>query len=163
MAASTPALALLDELGVAHIVHTYDHDPRSQSFGEEAAQVLADRLGVAPEQVFKTLIVQRADHSLAVALVPVTSTLSLKSVAAVLNTRKVTMADRPAAERSSGYVFGGISPLGQRKTLPTVIDDSALTFERIFCSAGRRGWEIELAPVDLVRTTDATPAPIAVR
>ncbi|MDI9895407.1 Cys-tRNA(Pro) deacylase [Rhodococcus sp. IEGM 1381] len=163
MAASTPALALLTARKVAHVVHTYDHDPRAQSFGEEAAQVLVDRLGVRPEQVFKTLIVERADRSLAVAIVPVTGMLSLKAAATALSTRKIAMADRAAAERSSGYVFGGISPLGQRRSLPTAIDDSALKFETILCSAGRRGLEIELAPADLVRLTLATTAPIAAR
>ncbi|KQU53569.1 cys-tRNA(Pro)/cys-tRNA(Cys) deacylase [Rhodococcus sp. Leaf278] len=163
MAASTPALALLTARKVAHIVHSYDHDPSAQSFGQEAAQVLVERLGVRPEQVFKTLIVERSDRSLGVAVVPVTTMLSLKSAAAALSTRKIAMAERAAAERSSGYVFGGISPLGQRKSLPTAIDDSALTFETILCSAGRRGLEIELAPADLVRLTRATTAPIAAR
>ncbi|OZF30320.1 Cys-tRNA(Pro) deacylase [Rhodococcus sp. 14-2483-1-1] len=163
MAASTPALALLTAHKVAHTVHSYEHDPQAQSYGEEAARVLVDRLGVRPEQVFKTLIVERADRSLAVAIVPVTTMLSIKSAATALATRKIAMADRAAAERSSGYVFGGISPLGQRKSLPTAIDDSALKFETILCSAGRRGLEIELAPADLVRLTRATTAPIAAR
>ncbi|MDV6301348.1 MULTISPECIES: Cys-tRNA(Pro) deacylase [Rhodococcus] len=163
MAASTPALALLTARKVAHTVHSYDHDARAQSYGEEAAQILVERLGVRPEQVFKTLVVERADRSLAVAIVPVTTTLSLKAAAAALSTRKITMADRTAAERSSGYVFGGISPLGQRKSLPTVIDVSALGLETILCSGGRRGLEIELAPADLVRLTAATSAPIAAR
>lgn len=163
MAASTPALALLTARKVAHTVHSYDHDARAQSYGEEAAQILVERLGVRPEQVFKTLVVERADRSLAVAIVPVTTTLSLKAAAAALSTRKITMADRTAAERSSGYVFGGISPLGQRRSLPTAIDISALGFETILCSGGRRGLEIELAPADLVRLTAATSAPIAAR
>ncbi|MBY4038084.1 Cys-tRNA(Pro) deacylase [Rhodococcus fascians] len=161
MAASTPALALLTARKVAHIVHTYEHDPRTQSFGSEAAEILGERLGVHPEQVFKTLVVERADRSLAVAVVPVTGLLSLKAAAAALDTRKVAMADRAAAERSSGYVFGGISPLGQRRSLPTVIDDSALEFDRVLCSGGRRGLEIELAPADLIRLTRAVTAPIA--
>ncbi|MCJ0976708.1 Cys-tRNA(Pro) deacylase [Rhodococcus sp. ARC_M12] len=163
MAASTPALAVLTARKVAHTVHSYDHDARSQSYGEEAAQILVERLGVLPEQVFKTLVVERADRSLAVAMVPVTALLSLKAAAAALRTRKLTLADRAAAERSSGYVFGGISPLGQRKSLPTVIDVSALGFETILCSGGRRGLEIELAPADLVRLTSAVSAPIAAR
>ncbi|MFI8566917.1 Cys-tRNA(Pro) deacylase [Rhodococcus sp. NPDC078407] len=163
MAASTPALAVLTARKVAHTVHAYDHDARTQSYGEEAAQILVERLGIRPEQVFKTLVVERADRSLAVAIVPVTSMLSLKAAAAALATRKITMADRAAAERSSGYVFGGISPLGQRRSLPTAIDVSALDFETILCSGGRRGLEIELAPADLVRLTGATSAPIAAR
>lgn len=163
MAASTPALALLTARKVAHTVHSYDHDSRARSYGEEAAQILVERLGVRPERVFKTLIVECADRSLAVTIVPVTTTLSLKAAASALSTRKITMADRAAAERSSGYVFGGISPLGQRRALPTAIDDSALGFETVLCSGGRRGLEIELDPVDLVRLTRATSAPIAAR
>ncbi|OZD09065.1 Cys-tRNA(Pro) deacylase [Rhodococcus sp. 06-235-1A] len=163
MAASTPALALLNALEIHHTVHSYEHDSRSQSYGEEAAQILVERLGVRAEQVFKTLVVERADRSLAVAIVPVTAMLSLKAAAAALSTRKITMADRAVAERSSGYVFGGISPLGQRRSLPTAIDDSALGFETILCSGGRRGLEIELAPADLVKLTRATTAPIATR
>lgn len=163
MAASTPALSLLTARKVAHTVHSYDHDARVQSYGEEAARILVERLGVRPEQVFKTLVVERADRSLAVAIVPVTAMLSLKAAAAALSTRKIAMADRAAAERSSGYVFGGISPLGQRRSLPTAIDDSALGFETILCSGGRRGLEIELAPADLIGLTRATTAPIAAR
>lgn len=161
MAASTPALALLTARKVAHAVHSYEHDSRAQSYGEEAARILVERLGVLPEQIFKTLVVERADRSLAVAIIPVTSMLSLKAAATALSTRKITMADRAAAERSSGYVFGGISPLGQRKSLPTAIDDSALGFETILCSGGRRGLEIELPATDLIRLTRATSAPIA--
>ena len=161
MAASTPALALLTARKVVHTVHTYEHDSRAPSFGSEAAEILVERLGVRPEQVFKTLVVERADRSLAVAVVPVTGMLSLKAAAAALDTRKVAMADRADAERSSGYVFGGISPLGQRRSLPTVIDDSALEFDRVLCSGGRRGLEIELAPADLIRLTSAVTAPIA--
>ncbi|MBY4128753.1 Cys-tRNA(Pro) deacylase [Rhodococcus fascians] len=163
MAASTPGLALLTARKVAHTVHSYEHDPHTQSYGEEAARILVERLGIEPERVFKTLIVERADRSLAVAVVPVTTMLSLKAAASALSTRRIALADRAAAERSSGYVFGGISPLGQRKALPTAIDASALTFETILCSAGRRGLEIELAPADLVRLTRATTAPIAAR
>ena len=163
MAASTPGIALLDARKVTYEVHSYEHEPHTQSYGEEAARILVDRLGITPERVFKTLIVERADRSLAVAVVPVTTMLSLKAAATALSTRRVALADRAAAERSSGYVFGGISPLGQRKALPTAIDDSALTFETILCSAGRRGLEIELAPADLVRLTRATTAPIAAR
>ncbi|MGV8872442.1 MAG: Cys-tRNA(Pro) deacylase [Rhodococcus sp. (in: high G+C Gram-positive bacteria)] len=163
MAASTPALALLTARKVAHTVHSYDHDARARSYGEEAARILVERLGIGPERVFKTLIVERSDRSLAVTIVPVTTTLSLKAAATALATRKITLADRAAAERSSGYVFGGISPLGQRRSLPTAIDDSALAFETVLCSGGRRGLEIELDPVDLVRLTRATSAPIAAR
>lgn len=160
-AASTPAIAILTSEGIDHVLHSYDHDDRSDSFGSEAADVLADRLGIAREQVFKTLIVERSDRSLAVAMVPVTGTLSLKAMAAASDTRKVVLAPRAAAQRSSGYVFGGISPLGQRRRLDTVIDRSVSAFDRVFCSAGRRGLEVELHPHDLVRLTCATTAPIA--
>lgn len=162
-AAPTPAIALLIRSKVDHRVHSYDHDPRAESYGNEAADILTPRLGVTSEQIFKTLVVQRSDNSLAVAVLPVTTTLSLKSAASALGTRKVVMADRIDAERSTGYVFGGISPLGQKRQLATVIDASALNWDRILCSGGRRGLEIELDPEDLVRLTRAVTAPVATR
>lgn len=163
MGSATPAIALLIKTGTVHTVHTYDHDARSESFGAEAGDILGERLGIERAQIFKTLVIRRADASLAVAVVPVTTTLSLKSAAAVLNTRKVTMADRIEAERSTGYVFGGISPLGQRKALPTVVDESALQWATVLCSAGRRGLEIEIDPRDLVVLTRAEVAAVAAR
>lgn len=159
--ASTPAIALLIEHGVDHLVHTYHHDPRSESFGTEASDALTAHLGVVPQQIFKTLVVKRTDSSLAVAVVPVTSTLSLKSAAVALGTRKVVMATKAEAERSTGYVFGGISPLGQKRPLTTVVDESALQWDRILCSGGRRGLEIELDPRELVRLASAATAPVA--
>lgn len=159
--AATPAVRVLIAGRVAHLVHTYDHDPRSESYGTEAADVLTARLGVDAAQIFKTLVVRQSDSTLAVAVLPVTSTLALKSAAAALGTRKVAMADRVQAERTTGYVFGGVSPLGQKKRLPTVVDESALGWERILCSGGRRGLEIELDPRDLVRLTHAVTAPVA--
>ncbi|SNT33932.1 Cys-tRNA(Pro) deacylase [Rhodococcoides kyotonense] len=159
-AASTPAIAVLARAKVDHEVHTYDHDPRSESFGTEAADILCERLGVERAQIFKTLVIRKHDGKLAVAVLPVTKTLSLKSAAAALDTRKVAMAERGEAERSSGYVFGGISPLGQKRALPTVVDDSALGWDRVLCSGGRRGLEIELDPRELVRLTHAVTAPI---
>jgi Cys-tRNA(Pro)/Cys-tRNA(Cys) deacylase len=157
--AATPAIAALTAAGVTHEVLSYEHDPRAGSFGEEAVDALADRAGVVAEQVFKTLVIA-LPKGLAVAVLPVPAKLSLKAAAAALGVAKAAMADAAAAERSTGYVLGGISPLGQRRRLPTVVDASALAFERILCSAGKRGLEIALAPQDLIRLTDAVTADI---
>ncbi|AOW92234.1 aminoacyl-tRNA deacylase [Rhodococcus sp. WMMA185] len=156
---ATPATKMLDVHRIDHRLHSYAHDPRAESFGSEAVDALRE-IGVTARQVFKTLVIKLDSGALAVAVLPVPAKLSLKSAAAALGARNATMADRKVAERSTGYVFGGISPLGQRKTLPTVIDASALDWERILCSAGRRGLEIELAPADLVRLSGATVAAI---
>lgn len=157
--AATPAIAALLAGGVSHEVLRYDHDPRAESFGAEAVEHLAAAHGLAPEQIFKTLIVAIPD-GLAVAVLPVPSKLSLKAVATALEVSKATMAQTAAAQRSTGYVVGGISPLGQRKALPTVIDASALTWDRVLCSAGKRGWDVALTPTDLIRLTDAVTADI---
>lgn len=138
--------------GAAHEILRYQHDPRADSFGDEAVAELAAAHGLAPEQIFKTLILA-VPQGLAVAVLPVPSKLSLKAAASALGVSKAAMADRAAAERSTGYVLGGISPLGQRKPLPTVIDSSALKWDRVLCSAGKRGWDVALAPADLVRLT----------
>lgn len=135
-AAATPAIAALLADGADHEILRYQHDPRAESFGDEAVAELAAAHGLAPAQIFKTLILA-VPRGLAVAVLPVPSKLSLKA----------------AAERSTGYVLGGISPLGQRKALPTVIDSSALQWDRVLCSAGKRGWDVALAPTDLVRLT----------
>ncbi|OLR91105.1 Cys-tRNA(Pro) deacylase [Actinokineospora bangkokensis] len=153
----TPATALLAKRQVAHTVHTYDHDPRSESYGLEAAEAM----GVAPERVFKTLVAD-VDGALVVGVVPVSRQLDLKALAAAVGGKKARMAEVAAAERSSGYVAGGISPLGQKKALRTVVDSSALGFETVFCSGGRRGLEVELAPGDLVALTRGVAAAIAV-
>jgi Cys-tRNA(Pro)/Cys-tRNA(Cys) deacylase len=137
-------------------VHEYAHDPAAPSYGVEAAEAL----GVPPEQVFKTLVAD-VQGQLYVGLVPVTGDLDLKALAQAAGRKKAAMADPALAERTTGYVRGGISPLGQRKRLPTVVDVSATTFDRVFVSAGRRGLELELAPADLVSLTAATVAPIA--
>ena len=158
-AAATPATKVLTSADVDFRVHAYTHDPRQSAYGLEAA----DALGVDAGRVFKTLVIELSGKSLCVAVVPVACTLSLKAAAAVLGGTKAVMADPAKAQRSSGYVLGGISPLGQRRTLPTVIDSSALESDRIYCSAGRRGLEIELDPADLVRLTSAVVADIAVR
>lgn len=162
--AATPAIAALVAAGVAHEVLTYHHDARAESFGAEAVAALAERFGLLPEQIFKTLVIAGSagpgSSGLAVTVVPVPSKLSLKAAAAALGWPKAAMAERAAAERSTGYVLGGISPLGQRKKLPTVIDSSALEFDRVLCSAGKRGWDVALAPQDLARLTDAVTADI---
>jgi Cys-tRNA(Pro)/Cys-tRNA(Cys) deacylase len=153
----SPAVSLLARQGIPYTVHTYRHDPRSASFGAEAA----DALGVPPERVFKTLIAE-VDGHLAAAVVPVAGQLDLKALAGAIGGKRAAMADVTAAERATGYVAGGISPLGQRRKLPVVVDASALEFTTVFCSGGRRGLEIELAPGDLIRAAGATVAAIAV-
>jgi Cys-tRNA(Pro)/Cys-tRNA(Cys) deacylase len=154
----TPATALVARQRVTHRVHEYTHDPRAESYGEEAAAAL----GVPPERVFKTLVAE-VDGTLTVAVVPVTGSLDLKALAAAAGGKKATMADPAAAERATGYVRGGISPLGQRKRIRTLLDDGAFEHETIFVSAGRRGLEIELAPTDLAALTNADRAPLARR
>jgi Cys-tRNA(Pro)/Cys-tRNA(Cys) deacylase len=154
--AATPAVRALERAGVRHALHRYDPEhPDDQGHG--AAAVAA--LGADPRQVFKTLVT-RVDGALAVAVVPVSGTLDLKALAAAAGGRKAAMAEPADAERATGYVLGGISPLGQRTVLPTVVDESALTFPTVLVSAGRRGLQVELAPADLVRLTRARTARI---
>ncbi|MFH8592121.1 Cys-tRNA(Pro) deacylase [Streptomyces rimosus] len=155
-AGGTPATVALTEAGVDFTLHAYEHDPATASYGEEAAEAL----GVSPDQVFKTLLAE-VDGALTVAVVPVSGTLDLKALAAAAGGKRAAMADPAAAERSTGYVRGGISPLGQRKRLPTVIDASATAHATVCVSAGRRGLEVELAPADLQELTRATLAEIA--
>ncbi|ANH91075.1 MULTISPECIES: Cys-tRNA(Pro) deacylase [unclassified Streptomyces] len=151
----TPATVALAAAGVAHTVHSYDHDPAHPSYGEEAAEAM----GVSPERVFKTLVAD-VDGALTVAVVPVAGSLDLKALASAVGGKRAAMADPALAERTTGYVRGGISPLGQRKRLPTVLDASATAHGTICVSAGRRGLEVELAPADLARLTGAVLAPI---
>ncbi|GIG55166.1 Cys-tRNA(Pro)/Cys-tRNA(Cys) deacylase [Demequina activiva] len=147
---------MLVQAGVPHDLHPYEHDPASElSYGLEAAA----SLGVDPRAVFKTLCVQ-VDGTLTMALVPVSGSLDLKAVAKATGAKRAVMAEPAAAERATGYVVGGISPLGGRKRLPAVIDESALDLARVYVSGGRRGLDISLAPADLVRLTGATTAPI---
>ncbi|MET8768695.1 Cys-tRNA(Pro) deacylase [Streptomyces sp. NPDC004658] len=153
--AGTPATVALTAAGVDFTVHAYDHDPSHPSYGEEAAEAM----GVSPDRVFKTLVAD-VDGSLVVGVVPVAGSLDLKALAAAVGGKRATMADPALAERTTGYVRGGISPLGQRKKLPTVIDGSAESHPTICVSAGRRGLEVELAPGDLAKLTDALLAPI---
>ena len=156
---ATPAIAALVAAGVPHEVLTYTHDARAESFGEEAVAALAGEYGLVPEQILKTLVVA-GPSGLGVAVIPVPAKLSLKAAAAALGWPRAAMAERAAAQRSTGYVLGGISPIGQRRRLPTVIDSSALGFDRVLCSAGKRGWDLVLEPVDLIRLTDAVSADI---
>jgi Cys-tRNA(Pro)/Cys-tRNA(Cys) deacylase len=153
---ATRATDQLVRLGVAHTVHRYVHDPRHSSYGQEAS----DALGVPPGRVFKTLIAE-VDGKLTVAVVPVSGTLDLKALAAAAGGKKAAMAEPAAAERATGYVTGGITSLGLRKPLPVVVDASALGHDTVFCSAGQRGVEIELAPADLVTAANARVAAIA--
>ncbi|MBO8186109.1 Cys-tRNA(Pro) deacylase [Streptomyces spirodelae] len=153
---ATPAIVAATEAGIAFETHAYEHDPAAPSYGEEAAEAM----GVPPERVFKTLVAE-VDGTLTVAVVPVSASLDLKGLASALGGKRAAMADPAAAERTTGYVRGGISPLGQRKQLPTVLDASAEEYATICVSAGRRGLEIELAPSDLAELTGAVVAPVA--
>ena len=152
----TPATTLLARKGVGFTLHPYEVDPRAPSYGEAAAAAL----GVDPARVFKTLVAA-VDGRLVVGVVPVSSMLDLRALAAAAGGRRAVMAEESAAERATGYVVGGISPLGQRSRLPTVIDSSAGAWPTIYVSAGRRGLQVELAPADLIRLTDASSSPIA--
>lgn len=154
-AASTPAMVALREADVAFAVHEYKHDPHETAFGEEAAKALH----LDPDRVFKTLVAE-VDDALVVGVVPVSGQLSLKALAAAVGGKRATMADPKAAEKATGYVLGGISPLGQRRQLPTVIDATAVDHSTIFVSGGRRGLDIELTPQDLIRLTQARTAPL---
>ena len=158
----TPATVLLAAEGVVHTVRAYEHDPRGRERGVSYGMEAAAALGVEPAQVFKTLVAD-VDGALTVAVVPVDAQLDLKALAAATGGKRATMADPAAAQRATGYVVGGISPLGQRRRLATVIDESALAFPAVLVSAGRRGVDVELPPHDLVRLTAALTAPIARR
>ncbi len=152
----TPALDLLKKQRLPHQIHSYAHDPRSASYGLEAAE----KLGLEAARVFKTLLAVTEKGELLVAVVPVAGTLDLKALAAAAGVKKAEMADPKQAERATGYLVGGISPLGQKKRLRTFIDDSATALEAMFVSAGRRGLEVELAPDVLAQCTGASFAPI---
>jgi Cys-tRNA(Pro)/Cys-tRNA(Cys) deacylase len=154
-AGGTPATVALTRAGISFTVHAYDHDPSASSYGLEAA----DALNLDPARVFKTLMAA-VDGRLVVGIVPVSGQLDLKAVAAAVGGKRATMADPAAAERATGYVVGGISPIGQKRSHPTVLDESATGFETVYVSGGRRGLDIGLAPADLARVTNATVAPI---
>lgn len=156
---ATAAIAALESAKIPHEVHRYDHDPRTTSFGDEAVDAMCGALGVDPDQILKTLVVE-ADGALAVAVLPVSSQLSLKKIAKALGRSKAAMADTKKVTRSTGYVLGGVSPLGQKNPLPTVVDESATGWPSVLFSGGRRGLEIQVDPAELVRLTDATVADI---
>lgn len=154
----TPATVTLDRAGVPYEIRAYEHDPRATSYGLEAAEAL----GVEPARVFKTLLVD-TDKGLGVTIVPVDTTVDLKAAAAALGAKKAAVADPAAAERTTGYVVGGISPLGQKKALPTVLDDSAREHATILVSGGKRGLDIELSPEALLTLVCGGYAAIARR
>jgi Cys-tRNA(Pro)/Cys-tRNA(Cys) deacylase len=153
----TTATIALDRAKIPFTLHEYPHDPRAESYGLEASEAL----GVPPERVFKTLVASVDGGRLAVGVVPVHCQLDLKALAAAVGGKKAVMAEVAAAERATGYVAGGISPVGQKKRLPVVIDASARELPTMFCSAGRRGLEIELVPADLAKAAGAAFAAIA--
>jgi Cys-tRNA(Pro)/Cys-tRNA(Cys) deacylase len=152
----TAATILLEREKIPFTLHEYEHDPRRESYGLEASEAL----GVPPEKVFKTLVAA-VDGARAGGVVPVHRQLDLKALAAAVGGKKAVMAEVSAAERATGFVAGGISPVGQRRRLPVVVDESALGLRTMFCSAGRRGLEIEIAPADLIKAAGATAAAIA--
>jgi Cys-tRNA(Pro)/Cys-tRNA(Cys) deacylase len=154
--AGTPATVALSRAGVAFTAHAYEHDPRAAAYGLEAAE----KLGIDPDRVFKTLLAN-VDGALAVGIVPVAQQLDLKALAQALGGKRAEMADPAVAERRTGYVVGGISPIGQKTALPTVLDESAILCETILVSGGRRGLDLELAPDDLLAVTGGRYAPIA--
>lgn len=152
----TPAVKLLQQQKIAHIVREYDHDPQAESYGREAAE----KLGVPEAQVFKTLVVLLDGKELVVGVIPVSAMMSMKAIAKAAGGKKADMALPKDVERTTGYVLGGVSPLGQRKKLRTVIDSAALAFATIYISGGRRGLDIELAPGDLGKVLNASFAEI---
>jgi Cys-tRNA(Pro)/Cys-tRNA(Cys) deacylase len=152
----TTATIALERAKIPFTLHEYPHDSRASSYGMEASEAL----GIAPERMFKTLVASVDGSVLAVGVVPVHRQLDLKRLAAAVGGKKAVMAEVAAAERATGYVAGGISPVGQKKRLPVVVDAAALELSTMFCSAGRRGLEIELAPADLIRAAGASVAAI---
>lgn len=148
----TPAIQIAKKSKIKYTIHEYEHDTSNTSYGEEAAL----KLNLSFEQVFKTLLVELSSKKLAVAVLPVSNQLSLKNISSCLKEKKAVMANKDDAQRSTGYLLGGISPLGQKKRLQTVIDKSALNFETIFVSAGKRGMDVELNPNDLAKLLNAS-------
>jgi len=157
----TPAVRAASRAGIRYSLHEYRHDPGANAYGPEAAAAL----GVDPNRVFKTLVVSLSGSTapLAIALVPVPLQLDLKAFAAAAHAKKAAMADVKTAERATGFVVGGISPLGQRRRFPTIVDISVLGHPTVFVSAGKRGLQLELAPDDLIRLCAAATAPIGLR
>lgn len=156
MNASTPAIVMLNDCGISFLVHEFHHEPGGANFGQAAAQALA----IDPDRVFKTLVVLIDDRA-TVAIVPVSGKLSLKLLAAAVGAKRAEMCPIDIAERTTGYVIGGISPFGQKRQLPSVIDETCVLFDSIFVSGGKRGLDLEIAPADLVEVLAATVAAIA--
>jgi len=152
----TPGILAAQKAGILFTVHEYDHDPAAPSFGMEAAE----KLGISPERVFKTLVVKLDGKELAVGVIPVNSMLSMKAIAKAAGAKKAEMAEKAEVERSTGYVLGGVSPLGQKKRLRTFIDASAEGFSTVFVSAGKRGMDVEMKPSDLHDLTKALYVPL---
>ncbi len=153
----TPAITTLVNAGIKHLVHEYLHDPSRLDFGVEAAE----KLNVEATRIFKTLVVETESKTLAVGIVPVSGSLRLKSLAKALGVKKVAMADKARVERTTGYVLGGVSPVGCKHQMPTIIDHTAMNHATIFVSAGKRGLELELSPFDLCQLLEADTAEIA--
>jgi len=156
MSGGTPATTALDRARISYRTHSYRHDSRADSYGEEAAT----ELGLDPRQIFKTLIAS-VDSALVCAVVPVAARLDLKALAAAVGGRKAELAEPAKAQRATGYVLGGISPLGHRSRIPVVVDSSATGFDRVYVSAGKRGLQLELSPADLIEVAGARTADIA--
>jgi len=156
MSGGTPATVALDRAKVSYTLHPYVHDSRAGSYGEEAAA----QLGVDPRRMFKTLIAA-VDDRLVCAVVPVAGRLNLKALAGAVGGRRADLADPAKAQRATGYVVGGISPLGHKSAIPVLVDSSVTGFDTVFVSAGKRGLQLELAPADLLRLSGASTAPIA--
>jgi Cys-tRNA(Pro)/Cys-tRNA(Cys) deacylase len=152
----TPAINAAKKEKIVYTVHQYPHDPGHDSYGKEAAEIL----NIEATRVFKTLVAQLDNGTLAVAIVPVSSMLSMKKFAKAAGVKKAVMAEKSLVEKATGYVLGGVSPLGQKKRIPTILDVTAKDYSTIFVSAGRRGLEIELVPSDLAALTSATFAEI---
>ncbi len=145
----TPAINAIKKLRIPYLVHQYTHDPNHKSYGIEAAE----KLGLPPEQIFKTLVIMLDNSQLAVAIIPVENQLSMKLFAKAAGVKKATMADKNDVQKSTGYILGGVSPIGQKKRLQTFLHNSAQELERLYVSAGKRGLEIELSPQDLIKVT----------
>lgn len=152
----TPGINQLKKAKLPFELHQYQHDPKAESYGEEAAQ----KLGAPAHSIFKTLVIELDNQSLAVCVLPVTTSLNLKQAARAFKAKKAKMADTTRVEKTTGYVLGGVCPLGQKKRLPTAIDKSAESIEQVYISGGRRGLEIQLSPQDLARLTQAKFMPL---
>jgi len=153
----TPCINIAKKANITYTIHEYHHDPSAKSYGDE----VVEKLGIPASKVFKTLVVKTSNDDLAVAVVPVSTRLNMKLIAKATKSKKACMAEATEVERTTGYILGGVSPLGQKKKLKTIIDISARDYPTIFISAGRRGLEIELTPQDLARLTQGIFAQVS--